>query len=239
MAFPVRSSAALHETVEVRSVYREFAPSPDLAGVVACTWSARAGWARALRLLPGGSVDLVWDGTSLAIIGARARGRRDTRSQTAHVTSGSGSGREQPVGSSLGPRFGSLPGAFHSTPSGTRIAAGWRQHCVDARAPRRSAKRSNARSPGGSIAATTLIAQSSLRCRRSKRGPASPLRHATLALARGSCAADSTTTSATARRHSAGLSASKVSCHICALRPARGARLPNSRPSSAMPTRRI
>jgi AraC-like DNA-binding protein len=71
MAFPVRNSAALRGAVGVRSVYREFAPSADLVGVVACTWAGCAGWARALRLLPDGCVDLVWDGTSLAIIGAR------------------------------------------------------------------------------------------------------------------------------------------------------------------------
>jgi AraC-like DNA-binding protein len=41
------------------SRYREHAPAPDLAGVVACTWERRGGAGEA-RVLPDGCTDLVW-----------------------------------------------------------------------------------------------------------------------------------------------------------------------------------
>jgi hypothetical protein len=58
MAFPLREVATLGQAAEVRSVYREFAPSSDLADAAACTWEGSGGWARALRLLPDGGADL-------------------------------------------------------------------------------------------------------------------------------------------------------------------------------------
>ena len=51
-----------------RSVYREFAPPPALAGVLACGWHGHTGWARPLRVLPDGCADLVWDGTQLIVV---------------------------------------------------------------------------------------------------------------------------------------------------------------------------
>ncbi|MET0835767.1 MAG: DUF6597 domain-containing transcriptional factor [Thermoleophilaceae bacterium] len=42
------------------SVYREHAPAPDLAGLVACTWERRGASAGEVRVLPDGCADLVW-----------------------------------------------------------------------------------------------------------------------------------------------------------------------------------
>jgi AraC-like DNA-binding protein len=50
------------------SVYREFRPAPELSGVVARGWLGVAGWDRALRILPDGCADLVWDGRSLDVV---------------------------------------------------------------------------------------------------------------------------------------------------------------------------
>ncbi|WIV58658.1 AraC family transcriptional regulator [Amycolatopsis nalaikhensis] len=61
MGVPLRPVAA-------RSVYREVAPPPALAGVLACGWHGDTGWARPLRVLPDGCADLVWDGDALAVV---------------------------------------------------------------------------------------------------------------------------------------------------------------------------
>ncbi|WP_410569252.1 helix-turn-helix domain-containing protein [Amycolatopsis sp. cmx-4-61] len=61
MGVPLRPVAA-------RSVYREFAPPPAIADVVACGWHGRTGWARPLRVLPDGCADLVWDGAALTVV---------------------------------------------------------------------------------------------------------------------------------------------------------------------------
>ncbi|WP_410591225.1 helix-turn-helix domain-containing protein [Amycolatopsis sp. lyj-23] len=61
MGVPLRPVAA-------RSVYREVAPPPALADVVACGWHGRTGWARPLRVLPDGCADLVWDGAALTVV---------------------------------------------------------------------------------------------------------------------------------------------------------------------------
>ena len=53
------------------STYREL-PGAG-AGPVACVWIGRPGWSpRSLRLLPDGCVDVVWDGTAIAVVPPRA-----------------------------------------------------------------------------------------------------------------------------------------------------------------------
>jgi AraC-like DNA-binding protein len=44
------------------SRYREHRPGPGVPEAVACTWHGIAGWARRLRVLPDGCLELVWDG---------------------------------------------------------------------------------------------------------------------------------------------------------------------------------
>ncbi len=61
MGVPLRPVAA-------RSVYREVAPPPALAGVLSCGWHGHTGWARPLRVLPDGCADLVWDGDALTVV---------------------------------------------------------------------------------------------------------------------------------------------------------------------------
>src|SRR5262245_59957107 len=50
----------------IAGMYREHAPPPDLAPLLACTWTSVA---RGGRILPDGCVDIVWDGTDLVIAG--------------------------------------------------------------------------------------------------------------------------------------------------------------------------
>jgi hypothetical protein len=50
------------------SAYREFAPDPGMAAVVSRTWLGRPGWARDLRVLPDGCLDLVWNGLGLYVV---------------------------------------------------------------------------------------------------------------------------------------------------------------------------
>lgn len=52
------------------SRYREHAPPPDLASLVACTWERREGplGADEVRVLPDGCVDLVWSSTGGLVI---------------------------------------------------------------------------------------------------------------------------------------------------------------------------
>ncbi|WP_290055494.1 AraC family transcriptional regulator [Amycolatopsis solani] len=64
MGVPLRPTAV---AASARSVYREVAPPPALAAVLACGWHGRTGWARPLRVLPDGCADLVWDGTALTV----------------------------------------------------------------------------------------------------------------------------------------------------------------------------
>lgn len=65
MGVPLRPLAV---TASTRSSYREVAPPPALAGVLACGWHGRTGWARPLRVLPDGCADLVWDGDALTVV---------------------------------------------------------------------------------------------------------------------------------------------------------------------------
>ncbi|MBE1498845.1 AraC-like DNA-binding protein [Amycolatopsis lexingtonensis] len=65
MGVPLRPLAV----AGARSVYREVAPPPALADVLACGWHGRTGWARPLRVLPDGCADLVWDGAALTVVG--------------------------------------------------------------------------------------------------------------------------------------------------------------------------
>jgi AraC-like DNA-binding protein len=65
MGVPLRPLAV---TARTRSSYREVAPPPALAGVLACGWHGRTGWARPLRVLPDGCADLVWDGAALTVV---------------------------------------------------------------------------------------------------------------------------------------------------------------------------
>lgn len=64
MGVPLRPLAV----AGARSVYREVAPPAALAGVLACGWHGRTGWARPLRVLPDGCADLVWDGDALTVV---------------------------------------------------------------------------------------------------------------------------------------------------------------------------
>jgi AraC-like DNA-binding protein len=50
------------------STYREFAPPVLLADAVACTWTGQPGWARPLRVLPDGCLDIAWDGRRLQAV---------------------------------------------------------------------------------------------------------------------------------------------------------------------------
>jgi AraC-like DNA-binding protein len=50
----------------IAGMYREHAPPPDLAPLLACTWTSVA---RGGRILPDGCVDVVWDGADLVIAG--------------------------------------------------------------------------------------------------------------------------------------------------------------------------
>jgi AraC-like DNA-binding protein len=47
-------------------VYRELAPPPDLAPLLACLWTSVS---KGGRILPDGCADIVWDGTDLVIAG--------------------------------------------------------------------------------------------------------------------------------------------------------------------------
>jgi AraC-like DNA-binding protein len=53
------------------SLYRAFAPGPEIAAAVAGSWYGRPGWARTLRVLPDGCADLVWNGDGLAVVAAK------------------------------------------------------------------------------------------------------------------------------------------------------------------------
>ncbi len=64
MGVPLRPLAV----AGARSVYREVAPPPTLADVLACGWHGHTGWARPLRVLPDGCADLVWDGDALTVV---------------------------------------------------------------------------------------------------------------------------------------------------------------------------
>ena len=64
MGVPLRPLAV----AGARSSYREVAPPAALAGVLACGWHGRTGWARSLRVLPDGCADLVWDGAALTVV---------------------------------------------------------------------------------------------------------------------------------------------------------------------------
>lgn len=50
------------------SAYQEFTPAPDLASVVSRIWIGRPGWARDLRVLPDGCVDLVCNGLGVSVV---------------------------------------------------------------------------------------------------------------------------------------------------------------------------
>jgi AraC-like DNA-binding protein len=75
MAVPLKSMAT-HAEDERLSIYREFAPSPDVWAVVACTWTGHAGWRRSMRVLPDGCVDIVWNGQALLVVAARPHAER-------------------------------------------------------------------------------------------------------------------------------------------------------------------
>ena len=56
----------------VRSWYAERRPPPSARHVLSCTWSGDAGWARTLRVLPDGCVDVSWDGQTVWVTPALA-----------------------------------------------------------------------------------------------------------------------------------------------------------------------
>jgi AraC-like DNA-binding protein len=55
-----------HSAATIAGMYREQAPPPDLAPLLACTWTSVAAGG---RILPDGCADVVWDGTDLVIAG--------------------------------------------------------------------------------------------------------------------------------------------------------------------------
>jgi AraC-like DNA-binding protein len=64
------------------SVWTEHPVDVALAGVVECTWEGEGAWARGLRLLPDGCVDLVWDGERLSAVVPGDRAMRGAISAT-------------------------------------------------------------------------------------------------------------------------------------------------------------
>jgi len=77
VAVPLRSWALGELDGQVRrSVYRTWAPAGPLTSVVARFWAGDPGWARGIRLLPDGCVDLVWNGTALTLFAAGAQPRQ-------------------------------------------------------------------------------------------------------------------------------------------------------------------
>ncbi|WP_199431081.1 helix-turn-helix domain-containing protein [Qaidamihabitans albus] len=71
MGVPLRAWAVLTDGPGTRwSVYEEYPPGREVATVVARGWIGRAGWARALRILPDGCTDLLWDGHALVAVNA-------------------------------------------------------------------------------------------------------------------------------------------------------------------------
>ncbi|MER5394400.1 helix-turn-helix domain-containing protein [Saccharopolyspora sp. NPDC002686] len=67
MGVPLRTWAAAVGTSPASS-YWESAPTASVATAVARRWQGSAGWDRALRILPDGCADLVWDGRELAVV---------------------------------------------------------------------------------------------------------------------------------------------------------------------------
>lgn len=59
-----------------RSWYAERPVTGPAGRVVACAWRGLPGWARRIRLLPDGCVDLVWDGTGVTVTPAVDRAVR-------------------------------------------------------------------------------------------------------------------------------------------------------------------
>ena len=100
MAVPLNADATMRPTTGqqsgARSRYRTFLPTdPATAVAIACTWEGHAGWARPLRLLPDGCVDLVWDGAALIAWAPRPvawRGalQADNRNVGVRLTCGAG-----------------------------------------------------------------------------------------------------------------------------------------------------
>ncbi|HEY3889199.1 MAG TPA: helix-turn-helix domain-containing protein [Caulobacteraceae bacterium] len=131
MAVPLKSIAhrPASRTAGVReaaSCYEEFAPANEVAVVAACTWRGQAGWARRFRLLPDGCADLIWDGRTLAILGAadialRSRLRGESRPVGLRLRPGA-------TGAVLGVSAMALP----SIP--IRLATIWGALAVDAEA---------------------------------------------------------------------------------------------------------
>lgn len=102
MVVPLRFSSA---DVGRLSFYREFPPPPALSSVIQCTWEGVPGWARALRVLPDGCVDLAWNGHRLFVttgsVALRVPLPADGTSVGLRLRAGS-------AGGLLGPGFASL-----------------------------------------------------------------------------------------------------------------------------------
>src|SRR5262245_32482877 len=78
MAVPVRHDAVKRgpppsgsDARGQTSCYREFAVSGPVTEAVDCTWMGQAGWTRAMRILPDGCVDIVWNGHTLMALRAQ------------------------------------------------------------------------------------------------------------------------------------------------------------------------
>lgn len=68
------------------SEWREFADTCALSEVVEATWEGLGGWAHAIRLLPDGCADIVWDGRRLSATRPRASAfRRQVVDRTFNV----------------------------------------------------------------------------------------------------------------------------------------------------------
>jgi len=68
MARPLRKSALSEGRA---SHWRERAPGPRVSACAEALWIGVGGWTHRLRLLPDGSVDIVWDGERLTAVALR------------------------------------------------------------------------------------------------------------------------------------------------------------------------
>jgi AraC-like DNA-binding protein len=71
VAVPILFRATRSDSNDNRTIvstYREFTPDLISQPGIVCTWEGNAGWARPLRVLPDGCVDVVWSGTKVRVV---------------------------------------------------------------------------------------------------------------------------------------------------------------------------